>query len=363
MQRRPVMSDLAARDRLAFWRDVVCTNLYHVIPDDWPEPETFHAKWDVRDCGPFGLSDVVSTHRKRTRASASIARDGFDAITVQRVLANPVDFSFAAEDVSLQPGDFCIFAMDWRHQATACHGLGLRSLEIPRAVLAPLLAGGGPRGPLKLRGDSPLGALLASGLDAAWAQIPHLGPDLGEAVLQNLSGLVALACGASPEGRNLAGTGARSVRLDAAMAFVTRHLAEPEMSPARAAAALGVSVRYLHKLFEPNGESFAQFVTRRRLEACRAALESPTGAGRSVADIAFGWGFNSLPTFYRAFAAAFDAAPGDVRDASRRVRCAGRDAIGSRNEARGRRQAALMGPSVAPGAMAPAGHGILETRP
>jgi AraC-like DNA-binding protein len=76
------------------------------------------------------------------------------------------------------------------------------------------------------------------------------------------------------------------------------------------AAALGISLRQLHMLFEPTGTSFARYVTQRRLQHCRAALTSP--AARSVADIAFGWGFNSLATFYR----AFGLSPTAVRAAS-----------------------------------------------
>ena len=62
-----------------------------------------------------------------------------------------------------------------------------------------------------------------------------------------------------------------------------------------------------------------QYVTQRRLSQCRAALASPTGADRSVADIAFGWGFNSLATFYRAFEREFGLSP----TALRAVRAAG----------------------------------------
>jgi AraC-like DNA-binding protein len=52
---------------------------------------------------------------------------------------------------------------------------------------------------------------------------------------------------------------------------------------------------------------------QQRLLQCRAALANPTGIGRSVADIAFGWGFNSLATFYRAFQHHFGIPPAAVR--------------------------------------------------
>jgi AraC-like DNA-binding protein len=85
------------------------------------------------------------------------------------------------------------------------------------------------------------------------------------------------------------------------------------LTPANTAASLGISVRHLHLLFEPTGISFAQHVVRRRLLQCRAALMSQVGAGRSVADIAFGWGFNSLATFYRAFEREFGLPPTALR--------------------------------------------------
>jgi AraC-like DNA-binding protein len=72
-------------------------------------------------------------------------------------------------------------------------------------------------------------------------------------------------------------------------------------------------LRQLYLLFEPTGISFAEYVTQRRLLRCRAALKSPTGFRRSVADIAFGWGFNSLATFYRAFQHEFGVPPAALR--------------------------------------------------
>lgn len=311
------LNDLAVIDRLAFWRDVVCTHLYHITADDWNAPETCSGLWEVHDCGPFGFAEVLSPHRRRTRRQTDIARDGMDAIAVQRVVNEPVEIEVGRQAYALQPGDICLLAMDWAHDIRAQGAVGLRSLEIPRAAMAPLIAGGRPRQPVVLSAQSPLGALLGNGLDTAWAQMTAIDAGLGDAVLRNLTGLVALAYGASADGQDLGRQGVQAVRLDSATAYVAAHLADPDLSPAKVAAALRVSVRYLHKLFEPTGESFAQLVTRQRLAAVRAALQSPAQRNRSVAEIAFAAGFNSLPTFYRSFAAAFGASPGDIRAAAR----------------------------------------------
>ena len=104
----------------------------------------------------------------------------------------------------------------------------------------------------------------------------------------------------------------RAARLEQAKRYIDQHLAEPDLDPATTAAALGISTGHLHRLFEPTGTSFAQYVQRSRLLKCRDSLGSVSGAGRSVADIAFGWGFNSLATFYRAFAREFGSSPRSV---------------------------------------------------
>jgi AraC-like DNA-binding protein len=50
-----------------------------------------------------------------------------------------------------------------------------------------------------------------------------------------------------------------------------------------------------------------------RLERCRRDLLDPRLADRSIASIAFGWGFGDLSGFNRAFRAAFGATPREVR--------------------------------------------------
>jgi hypothetical protein len=67
--------------------------------------------------------------------------------------------------------------------------------------MSPLLAGGRLARPFKLPAASPLGSLLSAAIDAANTQVPLLPGELGEGVLRNLSGLAALACGASDEGQ------------------------------------------------------------------------------------------------------------------------------------------------------------------
>ena len=191
-------------------------------------------------------------------------------------------------------------------------------LVIPQAALSPLLMGGRMARPFRLPGASPLGSLLGVAMDAAKAQAPLLADELGEAVLRTLCGLVTLACGASDDGTEWGRDSLRSAQLAAVKRHVDLHLADPHLSPASAAAALGISARQLHRLFEPSGSTFARYVLAQRLLRCRDTIAGATGTERSVVDIAFGWGFNSMATFYRAFVSEFGSPPGALRAASRK---------------------------------------------
>jgi AraC-like DNA-binding protein len=95
--------------------------------------------------------------------------------------------------------------------------------------------------------------------------------------------------------------------------YIDGRLADPTLGPAEIAAAVNISTRYLHMLFAAEHRSVSQYVRGLRLERCRRDLLDPRLADRSVASIAFGWGFGDLSGFNRAFRAAFGATPREVR--------------------------------------------------
>jgi AraC-like DNA-binding protein len=83
--------------------------------------------------------------------------------------------------------------------------------------------------------------------------------------------------------------------------------------PARIAAAHGLSVRHVHRLFHESGDTVAAAIRRGRLDRCRADLEDPSQRARSVTEIALRWGFNDSAHFSRAFKARFGLSPRAAR--------------------------------------------------
>jgi AraC-like DNA-binding protein len=312
---------LPPADRVRFWCDYFAQQVHSFTPGEIPDAGAFRAEATGQVAGGFALLDIETGLERARRAHADILRDKTDAIFIRR-FRRPMIWRASPQstpiDLEHEPGDFNVSSTEWRFDAESKGPASFRVLVIPHAALSPMLTGGRLARPFRLSVASPLGSLLSAAIDAANMQVPLLSDELGEAVLRNLSGLVALACGASDEGAEQGRQSVRATRLAAVKRYVDQHLADPDLAPAGAAVALGVSPRQLHRLFEPTGVSFARYVLRQRLLKCRDAVGGATGSGRSIVDIAFGWGFNSMATFYRAFTSEFGGAPAVLRAASRR---------------------------------------------
>jgi AraC-like DNA-binding protein len=192
--------------------------------------------------------------------------------------------------------------------------------HFPRQLLDPHLpAARHPRMLCLSNGDG-LGGILLAYLEALSVQVETFGEPEAAMVADNFCRLIAVACGMAPAAH---GEAVRVAKLEEVKRYIGTHLCDPELSPAKAAAAMKICVRRLHSLFEPTGTSFSEYVLHRRLEECHAALSGPAGANRSVTDIAFAWGFSSLPTFYRTFARAFGAPPSEIREGKGAIEEAG----------------------------------------
>jgi AraC-like DNA-binding protein len=133
------------------------------------------------------------------------------------------------------------------------------------------------------------------------------------ALTDNLCNIIALMTATTDRDRSAARHFPIQPGLDEMLATLRRHLADPDLSPRMLAERLQVSVRTVHKRFEDADTTFGQWVLDARLQACRRALDDPRQSGFTISQIAFGWGFNDLPHFSKAFRARFGLSPSQYR--------------------------------------------------
>jgi AraC-like DNA-binding protein len=101
---------------------------------------------------------------------------------------------------------------------------------------------------------------------------------------------------------------------------LAREATEPGLDPVRFAERMGLSVRYLHRLLEPTGQSFSEHLLTFRLRHAAEMLRDPGSATLRITDIAARSGFSDLSHFSRSFRKAHGDTPHGwrVRAARRR---------------------------------------------
>ena len=136
-------------------------------------------------------------------------------------------------------------------------------------------------------------------------------PQLAQLHVGHIYDLIALAIGATEEGRHIANQrGVRAARLAAIKADLVRN---PALSLDRLAAQHGISPRYVQMLFEEIGTTYSEFALERRLDAARSMLTSPRYEAWSITAIVLEAGFGDVSYFNRRFKRRFLMTPTELR--------------------------------------------------
>ncbi|MFB6713101.1 helix-turn-helix domain-containing protein [Streptomyces sp. NPDC056358] len=86
-------------------------------------------------------------------------------------------------------------------------------------------------------------------------------------------------------------------------------LQDPGLSPQNIADQHGISLRYLHRLFQLQGTTVNAWVRTRRLESAREELAAADATHRSIAAVAARWGFTNPSHFSRTFRETYGMSP------------------------------------------------------
>src|SRR5215472_5406153 len=192
-----------------------------------------------------------------------------------------------------------------------CRLIGLR---VSRS-LVPFQAAGASRAPLRVvEARTPALRLLTGYLGSMLGGDAPASAQLAATVAAHLTELIELSLDAT-ESAGLPGAdhGVRAARLTSIKADIHRNLTDSSLTAAAIAARHGITVRYLHKLFEDEAMTFSQYVLDGRLALARHMLSNPRLTGRTISSIAGAAGFGDLSYFNRTFRRRYSVTPSNVR--------------------------------------------------
>ncbi len=303
---------LPEKERVALLQYGIARTGYRVTLGARRDNSALCARVDVCAAGGLSLASMTTNLIDVARTRSDVAADTQDWFVVYRVNDAPQYYSFRNQELTLRPGDVGIGSRNEVFKATSRAGFAFDQLLAPVSAVRHLLRGPAD-GVRILSGADPMARVIGSAMSTALLTCGDLPGPLAEGVLGHVMALASLAAGPSEEGRDVGRAALRAQQLEAAKRQIERRLADPDLSPATVAAALRISSRTLHALFEPTGESFTRYVLRRRLARCHAVLTGPGASRVAIANLAYACGFNSLATFNRAFLLHFGHSPSDAR--------------------------------------------------
>lgn len=308
-------NDVRQADRFDEWREARGKHLFGVtIELDAERRRNFHGSFKAFAVGGAIASQMQASSYRISRTEADIARIAGNSLCIALQVRGPGVLDTGRELAqSVNEGDFAISHSDLPFRGTPYHynDFSFRLLKIP---LNDELVLGRPTHDL-FPATLVEGALFKRAFQALFDALTTNSGNIADPArdVLHIARLAMAARGRLPFTMPEVRSAIRAGLYHAALACMSRELRNPRLNPAVIAVELGVSIRYLHMLFESSPMSFSRTLTAMRVEdAHRRLMENPTLA---VTKAAFGSGFDSLATFYRAFANTYGMAPGDLRSA------------------------------------------------
>ncbi len=251
---------------------------------------------------------MLSSLSARLERPAPMLADGDDAICLMLMTGGRLALMQHRQEAVPQVGDGALLL--YREPAVLQFvDATYLAVRVPFGALAALANDVESAAARCIPGDTEALSLLRTYLASLPERIAD--PQLGRLSATHVYDLIALAIGATDEGRQLASQrGVRAARFESIKADLIQNTG---ISLNQLAARQGISERYIQMLFEEAGNTFSEFVLERRLEAARRMLTSPRCASWSVTAIALEAGFSDLSYFNRRFKRRYQMTPSDLR--------------------------------------------------
>lgn len=267
----------------------------------------FVAEVDAFHLGDFVLTRTRFAAQYFLRAVRRTRTDRLDHYLVQFYREGGYVGQAGEAPICIEPGSVSILdtARTVSTQATPAECL---TLVVPRDVMDDVLPAVGDLHGLVLPDAS--GGLFADYLESLERRLPGLEVTQAPYVVRATCELLAACIRPSSEYLDRALEQIETLQRRKVTRHIDRHLDSPRLSAAAISKALGIPPAQLELLFEPLG-GIERHILLRRLEHIRSALVRRNET-RSIAELAFVYGFGSADDLRSAFRAEFGYAPDEI---------------------------------------------------
>jgi AraC family transcriptional activator of tynA and feaB len=303
-------TDVHPRDSVSYWLDDVLRGFIRLSVTTGEG--AFQARMRSGVVGEFGIADYEGGPHEAERTAREISSGQYDDVVLNLQLGGRSIHCQADHQAVMERGSCFLFESRRPYSARFEDRNRLISIRVPRQSFEARLGRAAPCTCRTLSSKGPVAGLAFGYLTMITERMDAIEGVAAGRITDHALDLLALAISTEGDGKVMLSS-PRAVALTMLKAAIEARLHEPELKPAIAAAAAGISVRYANALLAEENSGIERYIIERRLERCRSALENPAHANRMIGEIAFGWGFSDLSHFNRRFKARFGCSPGEYR--------------------------------------------------
>jgi AraC-like DNA-binding protein len=308
--------------RLAYWADLVCSTYVQLDCEAAAGAASIDGEIVADNLASLQLSRVTASAQVVRRTPAQIARASEDFFLVSIQTRGEGVVQQDGRAARLAPGDFALYDSTRPYTLRFEGDFQQIVLRLPGPTLRTSLRNTPQLTASTVSGARGAGHLMIGMIHTLATDIDTLAPASAHAVAESVTQILVAGLSALPAAHPAPVSQRAALHRAQIQACIRARLHEPDLSVASVAAQLRMSPSTLHRAWQGEPCSIAEWIWAQRLDAARRDLCDPAQRGRSVSAIAFSWGFNDAAHFSRAFRARFGCAARDLRgvpDAVQRV--------------------------------------------
>ena len=301
--------DYAPAHRYAAWRDAIC-DVYVNVDVKARDPDRYRGFIREAKFGEVVLTDILLSEQRIRRNNRHIARLDKDCYYLQLMHKGRISVLQRGETHNSNAARAAIFSATEQYELYGHGEVRAFYLEIPRDEFARRF----PRERIPvsavLNTTQGLGRIATEFCATLATEGSRLDDDIRAGLGGQLMDVLAFALLTSAGDMPATESSVKQARLRSVQLWIEAHVADAALSLEKVAAANGMSLRYLHVLFEGCEMSASEWIWNRRLQLAYDCLAR--GEGRSITAVAFDHGFNSSAHFSTMFRRKYGVSPRDV---------------------------------------------------
>ncbi|HWA42574.1 MAG TPA: helix-turn-helix domain-containing protein [Hypericibacter adhaerens] len=306
---------IAPAERGRFWEQAVA-QAYFPLDLSYRDAERFEGSIELWELGEVSLSRLVTDGITYARNARHLRQDPEEHFLITVPERADIRFMQDGMEVECRPGAFVVERSHLPYEFSDPDANALWVLRVPASLMRQRLSV--PDRFASLRFD------CAQGAGRLFVDMLRLVPETVEAILpagravlgRQLVDLLALTFDNDAHILESRQASVKQAHLQRIEHYLRQNLAFSRLAPQDVAEACGLSVRYLHQLFQEKGATLGQWVREQRLIRCDEALRDPRQR-QTIAEIAHFWGFGDQAQFSRHYKARFGRSPRETRQRGR----------------------------------------------